>query len=227
MKIKTTEDLQSKLEKDLSWRKKELTALRMAIEESDYATVNIHIRGGMLLLYAHWEGFIKKAIKVYLMFLNEQNLDCGQVADHLLFLKMKSALLQASKDGSKRLLPYVDVFHGVLTRKSGETFRVRPEHISTESNLNYGVLIDLLFSIGVNKAPFELRKNFIDYKLVDKRNGIAHGEHIMVVRDESEQKEETEDFISIYEVILDLIDTFKDALLTAAVQRTYLARAGC
>lgn len=64
MKIENLEDLQDKIDKDLAWRKKELTSIKSDVQMSntkERSEQSRAIRAGITLLYAHWEG----AIKIY------------------------------------------------------------------------------------------------------------------------------------------------------------------
>ncbi|MGI5893709.1 MAG: MAE_28990/MAE_18760 family HEPN-like nuclease, partial [Candidatus Merdivicinus sp.] len=52
------EEFQDFLEKDLAWRKMEISQLLMILNSAE--TKDIIGKSIILLLYAHWEGFIKK-----------------------------------------------------------------------------------------------------------------------------------------------------------------------
>ena len=59
----SVEDLQTKLDKMLLWRKKELTTINQNIMPSSGEVLEVNIRSGIVFLYAHWEGYIKQAAR--------------------------------------------------------------------------------------------------------------------------------------------------------------------
>ena len=56
--------------------------------------------------------------------------------------------------------------------------------ISARSNLNSKILRQILISIGIDYSPFELKANLIDEQLLKYRNTIAHGEYLLLDKDE-------------------------------------------
>jgi RiboL-PSP-HEPN len=59
-KIRTLEQLQLTLDDELTWRKRELAVIKSLVTaRSSTELTNCHIRSGIALIYAHWEGFIK------------------------------------------------------------------------------------------------------------------------------------------------------------------------
>lgn len=78
--------------------------------------------------------------------------------------------------------------------------------IDTESNLKYKKLMDFLFMLDLTPKNFEMnidgnivtldtRQNFIDEKILHKRNCIAHGENIKI---EINEFQEVKDFVIEY-----------------------------
>lgn len=72
MKIRTVEILSDKISEDLAWRKKELTDLKYIIDTKSLSLVRKSLLGrcGIAILYAHWEGFIKKSSLRFLEFIS-------------------------------------------------------------------------------------------------------------------------------------------------------------
>jgi len=71
MTIKTVESLLERLDKDLIWRTKELAAIKLLVDNSDGSTLKYNTRMGIVLLYAHWEGYIKKSSSCYIIYLSQ------------------------------------------------------------------------------------------------------------------------------------------------------------
>ena len=67
-KIRNADHLYDKLDQDFAWRRKELTFLNKNIKNAKAHNLQTNLRCGVVLLYAHWEGFIKNAAENYLKF---------------------------------------------------------------------------------------------------------------------------------------------------------------
>lgn len=66
------DEFQDFLYTDLAWRKKEISQLFMVLQTTD--TKEVVGKSMILLLYAHWEGFIKKSSKCYLKYVSDKNI---------------------------------------------------------------------------------------------------------------------------------------------------------
>ena len=88
------------------------------------------------------------------------------------------------------------------------------KYIDTGSNLNSNVLKDITQKIGLDYSFYELKENLIDERFLGFRNAVAHGEYRLI----SEI-----DFVEIYDEITALISTFKNQILNAAIEKTYLS----
>jgi hypothetical protein len=54
------EELEEALQKDLAWRKKEVSDLWLICQEKN---IEVILKSFLLILYAHWEGYIKQSSK--------------------------------------------------------------------------------------------------------------------------------------------------------------------
>lgn len=61
MKIRTIDELQDYVDKEMSWRRKELSAIKSNIFVAKEFAKNTALRSGIAILYAHWEGMIKNS----------------------------------------------------------------------------------------------------------------------------------------------------------------------
>jgi hypothetical protein len=99
-KIKTLEQLSDKIAEEIAWRKKELAAFKRVI---DYKSLSADknqalLRSGVMLLYSHWEGFIKIAANSYLEFVAMQRLPYKQLSNNFIALTIKQKLDQAQHE---------------------------------------------------------------------------------------------------------------------------------
>ncbi|MBY6988597.1 hypothetical protein HYH98_19055, partial [Clostridium botulinum] len=80
------------------------------------------------------------------------------------------------------------------------------------SNLSYELFGEILRSINIENK-YELKKNYIDYNLLKRRHEIVHGE---------KTEFEIDDFISTFEIIIDILEKFKDQVISSAEKKVYL-----
>ncbi|KSU83977.1 hypothetical protein AS180_21140 [Priestia veravalensis] len=218
------EKLQDKLDKNLSWRKKELTTLKSNIDSSEGAVLNTFIRVGITILYSHWEGFIKMAAREYLNYLNSQRIECQYMTDNFITLLFKSTIVDARE--SNKSIAHHRITHSLFNH-SGRIFKVdamKKLIVDTEANLSYKVLEDILFSLGLDKTKYELKEHYIKDMMVDDRNKIAHGEYLDLVNSKlpDADKIAKEEFETLYKEILSLVEHFKDQIMDAATKKLYL-----
>ena len=66
------DEFQDFLNKDLAWRKMEISQLFGILSTAE--SKSVVCKSMILLLYAHWEGFIKKSSKCYLKYVSDKNI---------------------------------------------------------------------------------------------------------------------------------------------------------
>lgn len=82
MKIKTYDELQDKIDSELSWRRRDITQIRFNIQDSKANTPasEFAIRSGFILLYADWEGFIRTISNYYVIYVFSKNLQLKKLS---------------------------------------------------------------------------------------------------------------------------------------------------
>lgn len=169
------------LDQDMSWRVREISTFRVASKE-DRVDRDALIRGGVAMVYAHWEGFIKSASEGYLEFVNNQGLTYRELKTCFVVFGMKGRLTQLSE--SKQAKTNIDVLDFVMAELDKPAKMVLSNAIRTEFNLTSTVFRNIALSIDVPIGRYEARFPLIDESLVNRRNGIAHGEYIGLKPDE-------------------------------------------
>lgn len=169
-KIKSRETLQSKLDEDSSWRKKELALINSRIKRAAYLNINTEIRIGIVMLYAHWEGFTKNAFDFYYEYVTSTNTNFKGLSNNFKILEVEKILNSSNKKSLDKCQDIVLFFNNGLNRTG-----VFKEKTETKSNLNFDRFSDLLFKAGFNQKKYNLKRQLIDEKLVSNRNKIAHG----------------------------------------------------
>ena len=84
--------------------------------------------------------------------------------------------------------------------------------VETLSNLKSDVLKNIIDSLGLAYAPFELKATLIDEKLLAFRNEIAHGRYREV---------DVGTFETLYAEVTQLIQEFRNQLSNAAALESY------
>lgn len=209
--IRTTEQLIDRIAQELVWRRKELTELKALVEEADgHLRSRVVIRAAVALLYAHWEGSVKKVSAYYLEFVASHRLPYGRLAPNFVGLTIRSkfhALGGSAKISSGNEL--ADFFCTALERQSSVPYR---EGVDTKSNLSSKVLLDILDALGLDQSQFATRLAFIDANLVSPRNHIAHGEEFGL---------NTNEYLDLHNAVLGLIETYRNEVENSSVLRRY------
>lgn len=212
--------LEEKLSRDLSFRKQEITIL----DQNVFSVTKKEpvIKSSFLILYAHFEGFTKKAMRLYLEYINKQSIEVKQLNPHLQTLSHVSKIVDIKQSNSVR--KYHELLEVINT--DDRIFKVKQKDrsiIDTESNLKYKKLLDFLFMLGLSPKSFEMnlsgkkisldtRDKFIDEKILMKRNGIAHGENIKI---------DISEFQEVKEFIIEYMDKLNYYILEVCNQENY------
>lgn len=201
MKIRTKLELKDYLDKDLAWRKRELSSILSNIKSAEGKVLDLTLRTSMLLLYAHWEGFIKTAGEAYLNFVSFQNLALNELSDNFLAIAMNQKIKTFNSTKSSSVhCEFIKYFKTKLTEKAIiNSLGV----VYAASNLNSKILEQILITLGIDYTPFELKANIIDEKLLGHRNSIAHGEKLRITKS---------DYELIHKEIFDMINQIKTSI---------------
>lgn len=209
-KIRTVNQLQDRLDADLSWRIKEIADLKTAVRRAGVIPERTIIRAGVALLYGHWEGWVKTALTDYVSFVNSQGMRYDQLKSCFVVFGLKRQIndLVASRSSSTSITA-VDFLLGQMSEPAKLKIDTA---INTQSNLGSEVLRNLLESVGFDPANFESKNNLIDESLLKRRNFIAHGEYIDIGR---------ADWARLADEVILLMRAIKTQVENAAVLGSY------
>lgn len=214
MSVRTIEQLSDKLAEDIAWRKRELSEVKSLIEAKNVPLQrhNALIRSGICILYAHWEGFIKLAANSYLEYVAMQRLPYNQLSSNFLALAMKAKLNEA-KDTNKPSLyiPVCDFFLFELNNRSSLPYKDK-DAISTASNLSSEILKEITCILGLDFSPYSTKSELIDVKLLKARNEIAHGNYLMINR---------QDYIELHQKVIEMLEIFRNQIENAAINKDF------
>lgn len=210
MKLRTLEDLIDCLDKEISWRKKELFTLKDGVVKSNSKLQPTAIRSGLVLLYAHWEGFFKKAAEAYLSFVNYQRLRLKDLSLNFVAICAKQKMNEFELTNKATIHNQVIDY---LYNSQHEKATIKQDNvIKTDSNLNSIILKEMMAAIGIDFTPYETKANLIDEQLLKYRNNIAHGQYLEIG---------PKDYLILHEEIRKMIENFKTDIENAAVTQNY------
>ena len=217
MAVQRIEDLQRGLDRELAWRKKEISGLRISAMKSD-SERHYLFRAGLVLLCAHWEGFLKNGASLYLDHVFSQGL---RIAD-LTPLMVAVAFFDDVKNAAGASFPHSEHHHISLARRilqGLDEVCVQPGwKISTGANPGSELLQKILNSIGVDPrlgmdgAGWAATMVFIDEQILRDRHQIAHGMSFRLTRDE---------FLDRAERLSRLLDALHSTIMASAVSQSY------
>ncbi|WP_175714599.1 MAE_28990/MAE_18760 family HEPN-like nuclease [Burkholderia ambifaria] len=221
MSARTVEEFQTKIARELAWRKREITSLRLSARRSDSERSYL-FRAGLVLLCAHWEGFLRKSIEIYFDHVFSQKLKVRELTPNFVAAAFFADVQRAGKTDYPGSLET----HGRLARRIlmglDEICTRSTWDAKTEGNPGTEVLARLLSSAGINPqlgldaATWSTTKVFIDEQVVRDRHLVAHGEGFRITRSE---------FLERSKRILDLLDRISNEFINAAEIQAYKAAA--
>ena len=207
------------IEKEYSWRISELSNFKNSIAFTKGKAKEGMIRAGITLLYAHWEGFIKKISDLYYQFVSYQRLKIEDLNDAFVSIVLRSEI--STLLNSKKLKQHQTIVKTLFEEKGKEAYFSPTSPIKT-ANLNFEIFEDVCVLIWIEPTTFleRYRKSFdrnieltIDEDLVKRRNTIAHGEYLSI---------KDEEFKILYDVIVNgVLYNFKEIIMDAAQSKKY------
>lgn len=205
--------LARRLDRELSWRKKELIGVYLDLPKEDDGLNNAQLkcRQAILLLYAHWEGFVKKFFRYYLEELAASNPDPRLLNNQLIGLAMRSSIREAAAERTSGKLGKClrDVLDGAVTLP-----RIRTENaIRTQSNLSVRVLREILETVGFDRKRYAAYEASTIKLLLEHRNAIAHGEGTPIPLDVYKR---------YHHDVIDIISDMREHLEDQMAARAYL-----
>lgn len=169
------------------------------------------LRSSLCILYAHWEGYIRKAATAYIDFVARKKLKYSELSTNFVGLALRKTLKEVGK--SNKAKDHQVVVNLFLRDFTTEVVLSSEDAVDTQSNLTSKVLENIMDALGLNQAKYVTKSLLIDSLLVAKRNSIAHGELVPINLDDYEQ---------LHNEVLALVEAFKTDVENAASVRSYL-----
>jgi hypothetical protein len=209
MKINSINDLENHLTDDFTWRIREISNLSLTAQNLKSVERGAVLRSTIPMLYAHWEGYIKIASEKYLEFIASRRLSFDELHSGVFYLKANSLIKEISNANTKRKMK---ILVEILEQSKSKNKHNYQNTINTKSNLRHEILEDICFVIGIDTSIFSSEIDFINKRLCDRRNHIAHGQYIEITMD---------DFVKTKNETIRLIRIFRDEMMNSAIQEKF------
>jgi hypothetical protein len=211
VKIRTLTHLNSLLDDETTWRKRELITLRQLVTNCrDHERIAL-VRAAICVLYAHWEGLIKNTATAYLHYVSKQRLKLSDLRANLVALGVRAELRAA--ENTSRIAAHVTVTTLLMSGLQRGANLPWEDVIDTKSNLNSEVLREIVCMLGLDYTRYITKELLIDGKLLYYRNKIAHGDP---------EEVGLADYSILHTEIIGLMDQFRRDVENAAAMRAYL-----
>lgn len=222
-------EIRAELEQELTWRMDEMRFMRNRLEDISGYTQKMRYRKSLVvMLYAHYEGFFKFALLLYVRSINDEKIKCREAVSAIVagsWHEVFNAMEHGDKKEKvfKKPLPTSDFLHRFARRREfveqlpdfeASEVRIPDSTVDTESNLWPEVLQKNLYRVGLQHDAFSSNDGTIS-QLVHRRNDVAHGSQRDGVTAEKYNKMER----AVFKMMDDFMLLIDSALRGAAFRR--------
>jgi hypothetical protein len=203
----------SQIETDLEWREKELAVLRKQLLHTDVGSPQevTFLRTNLAMIYAHYEGFCKFALGIYIDALEKIGLTRAELRWVIAAQSLQAfqSELKGISDPDEFFTKLLSEFESHLNAKA--TY-VKPENIA---NLWPDLLVKWLKRLGLQSTTVQSEKQRLD-SLVNTRNQIAHGKKLPIANRAELEKYAEAATLAMHEVAVGVTDALEKKLYKRA-----------
>lgn len=222
-----SEQFEEYLQEDLSWRKKEISELYLLAATNNSETL---LKSLILILYAHWEGYIKKSSKLYIKYVVEEKVKIEDLTFNFKAIALKEVAKKCLDTSENLTLSNEFLLLNTYNSIDDKKFKISinpdddqtPSIISTNNNLKPKVLKNIINIIGTKyNTALETREVYINNNLLSNRNAIGHGSKF----DEDRQVDfslNIKDIAKLKDFVLTVLDFYTEVLLDYIDKKFYL-----
>lgn len=191
---------------DLVWREAELAILRKQLLQTTVASAQEQalLRANVALLYAHYEGFCKFCVGVYIDALKKRKLKRKDLKWKIAAQSMKKFFLELKQveQQNEFFTKFMDELNGRLE----ETAEF--ENIGETSNLWPDLLVSWLNRLDLKSVNVEEQTHYL-HELVESRNKIAHGQRLTISTRDAFDSYSKAATLAMHEVALGVADALE------------------
>ena len=206
------ERLVDQLDRDLAQRRRELIDLRLMVSSGTGTRLAMLTRTCQVMAYAHWEGFVKHALRAYLDHICMLKPNLGDLRLELQALALRASIRAAATP--ERDIGSAATLLAHLDARANDAFVVDAEEVVRTGNMTADTLKALLGCAGLDfDAVYDARQNYIDSVICGRRHRVAHGSWQPVTQDEARD---------LLTDVMMLCSEVNDQIQTAVVYEQYL-----
>jgi hypothetical protein len=201
--------IERQIEADLIWREEELNSLKLlAVRESrDKSKMTTILRAMTAMLYAHYEGFSKFCWELFIAEVAKVQPLTRELTNELKATVLKSELRKLRNSSTDlQIVEYLIQYDSSSRMRQSNFGTVKVE---TESNLWPHTFRKLSEQLGLDDSYVAKYETSIK-SLVGQRNGIAHGEKLLVDQIEKYETLEKDAFLIMHELAISTMQSLAD-----------------
>ncbi len=212
-KARTLIELSDELDREYSWRFSELKAMKQCVNSAQSPSQSsAAIRAGVALLYAHFEGFVKRSGELYLQHISMQRLKNEELKPNFLISSIDSSIRREGFNSIYGTRDLTQLLESIFKTYKNRSYVQYKNMVKTKSNLRFSVLEKIFDTLHLPLGNIVLRRAKIN-ELVDSRNSIAHGEYLEVDKGY---------YLDLSAIILDTMSLTKSLIESSASNKDYL-----
>lgn len=208
--IRSLIELDEFLSRDLAPRKQELATFRLRMSSARDHEKKAFLRAGFVMIYAHFEGFIRAASTAYIRYVSHQGLSFALLKENFVAIGLKSEL-QDLGEIQKATVVSTTVHRFLSGMNATARFSWNGE-VDSRSNLKSEVFLEIFALTGLDTSWYQTKWAFVDQVLVENRNNIAHGRHF---------RPDEADYVLAHDQTIEIIERFRTDIQNAAATAVY------
>jgi hypothetical protein len=204
---------QAELEADLDWRFEELAALKLQTASVPAGSIlqRALLRSLCAILYAHYEGFCKGGIRLYLEEIRKSGVRRSDCVEELVIFSLQKEIRKTKSFATGECWRF---FAETLPKVLQQAIEYELDNegeiaLQGESNLYPELLRRNLQDTGLSCAAVEIHEIRLK-SLVGRRNGIAHGKKLTIPTLAAYQEYEDAASAVMYELAFAIIDALDE-----------------
>jgi hypothetical protein len=167
----TRDHFEVQLSDSVDRRREEITHVRRVVAELRETTLaQTTMLMAIPMLYAHWEGFVKESVELYIEYIEKQPVAPARLNPIVFSFAIRKSLALLIKSGSvDRISDFAKWMMAMITTP----IKFEDKTIETRANLSFANLKALCETLSIDVAGIEDKRRNLD-GLVHRRNNIAH-----------------------------------------------------